>query len=907
MPRLTRWARRRVALFALPLLLLAVPLVGAQASGPIDCKAVHDGGRQWQWVALPDGVSNPTGFAVDYLKPNRLLVSNSSQIYVSDDHGCSWTTAVSLTTLADDAGYSSAISRIVDVGFSLEGYAIATISEGIGAEARPHVVRSRTGSRGTWVTSDTGLPAVGEPRSMGVGVFGFVIGIAQFGSGVVGGGGLPGGIGGTDPTGQIPAMVYTSDDGKTWAVGAGVSAFDGQRVISQIAGDLISPMGVYAVAGGSLYVSQDRGRTFRKAALPGTPTALAPSNSTELGVFGSSFAARSTNGGRSFRAMKAVSGARSAAWRTDGTYLVATSDKVFRSTGSKVTDVTPDGYPGGTPTMRSTFVGEDTWYVTAGKRLYRWFDTYKPAKQPPGVPNERISFPPPAGSISPARPVLNLRPGGTRTQQYTLHLPKSPTPIDVYYLFDVSGSMLSLIDDLRKNAKVIGVELAKQGVNINEGVGAIGTAPNLKAGAPPDPPTNPNPNDPRGPYRQPVLYKRWAPVGAVNQNFFDALNKLQPEYYIGQAAPCPPTATDWNGCEQHPEGVLVSLVQSVTGAGLSSPDLPVPVAPGQAAEFRQSEDTRRVIVLATDEKFWAPPGTPMTAEGRPDLAKVAKLLREHDIRVIGLNNDTYESREDLRTMARLTNTIAPKGGLPCRYGDEGKVIPEGQPVVCENRTGVATVIQRLLSALPDFQRVSVAVGRTSPVFRGIGNGLFPKVNVKNVFDGEFTATYSCAGVPSGSYAVPINAFLRGYKVATTVATVNCGASLVPPVSKTDPVPVAQNPPGNPAPPPPAPIPAQPVTQVQSQVQTQVQVNPQVGAAAQQEEQLQLALAQAGLFTVDDDEKVTQQAMSRRDQERAAHAVLAAALAASSVLGLAMMRRQRTQDAMRVTPVWARRR
>lgn len=905
MPRRSRWTRARAALLALPVLLVAAPLVMARASEPVACQAAHDGGLNWQWMPLPAGISNPTGFGVDYTQPNRLLVSNASQIYISDDHGCSWVNAVSLDTLAQDAGYSSAISRIVDVGFNLKGEAIATISEGVGSEARPHVIHSRTGARHTWTTADTGLPSVGEPRTMAATLFGFVIGIAQFGTDLTGGGGLPGGIGGTDPTGQVPAMVYTSNDGTSWRAGAGVAGFEGQRVISAIAGDLVNAAGIYAVAGGKLYYSRDRGATFRPTTVPGVPSAIAPTLFSEVTVYGSGFAARSTNGGVTFRPVKAVPGALSAAWRVDGSYLVASRTKVVRTTGGTHVDVTPVTYPGGTPTLRSTFIGEATWYLTVGSRLYRWFDKYKPAKQPPGVPNQRISFPPPAGSITPARPVFNLRPGGSRTQTYRLHLPKSPTPIDVYYLLDVSGSMLEIINDLKQNAKDIGVTLSRQGINIQEGVAAIGTAPNIKAGVPPDPPSNPNPNDPRGPYHQPVLYKRWAPVGAVNSNFFAALRKLEPEYYLGQAGPCPPTATDWNGCEQHMEGALVSLMQAVNGDGIpAGPLLPVGVAPGQSAEFRQSEDVRRVIVLATDEKFWAPPGTPMTAEGKPNLALVGKLLRDHGIRVVGLSNDAYEARPFLRQMAALTGTLAPKGGLPCKYGDDGVRIPEGQPVVCENQQGVTKVIATLLASLPDFQTVAVRTARTSPVLRGGGTAVFPKVNVKSVFDGEFTATYSCAGVPSGSYAVAIEAQLRGFTVARTVATVNCGAAVVP-VTRPDPVPVAQNPPGNPAPPPPAPLPAQPVTQVQSQVQTQVQVNPQVGAAAQQEEQLQLALAQAGIFAVDDDEKVTQQAMSRREEERAAVAALAAALAATSIVGLAMMRRHRTQQA--VAPAWARRR
>lgn len=915
MPRPSRWTRRRAALFALPVLLLAVPIVGAGASGPIDCRRASNASLNWQQLSLP--ISNPTGFAVDYTQPNRLLVSSATQIYFSDDHGCAWVNAVSLTTLAEDAGYSSAISRIVDVAFNLSGAAIATISEGVGSQARPHVIRSKNGAKGTWETADAGLPAVGEPRTLAAGIIGFVIGLAQFGSDITGGGGLPGGIGGgTDPTGQVPAMVYRSADGGQWTAGATTADFGGARVVSLIAADRFSTRQVYAVADGHLFYSRDNGATFRRSPISGTPTAMATTFQSEVAVFGNGFAARSRNGGISFSSIRSVPGALGAAWRTDGNYLVASTTKVYRTNGRSLDNVTPDKYVTGTPSLRSTFIGEDTWYLAVGKKLYRWFDKYKPAKQPPGIPNQRVSYPPKPGTITPARPVIDLRPNGSRTVRYRISLPKNATPLDVYYLIDVSRSLGPLIDDLKRNAKDIGTSLKAQGIDINEGIAAVGTAPNTEIGVAPDPPTDPTPlcdsngkppGCQEGPYHQPVLYKRWAPVGKVDQNFFSAVNRLLEERYLQPAPGCQEGSHPGrNGCDQHLEGQLVSYVQAITGKGISDPTLSVPVAPGQDAGFRQDGGTRRIIVMGTDAKFSVPVGTPVR-NGQPDFAGVGALLKEHGVLAVGLSLGDRDARTDLEYMARATGALAPAGGVACKYGDYGYRIPAGRPIVCDDTEQFSSAIGKLLASLADFQNVQLAPSRVSPVLRGVSVLGFNHVNVKAPFANEFSVNYSCLGVPTGSYAVGLDATLRGYRVASTVATVNCGAPLVPPVTRVDPVPIAQNPPGNPAPPPPAPLPAQPVTQVQSQVQSQVQVNPQVGAAAQQEQQLQLALAQAGLFAADDDEKVTQQAMSRRDEERAAVAALAAALAASSIVGLAMMRRHRTQDAVRVTPAWARRR
>ncbi|MDQ1689643.1 MAG: hypothetical protein QOK42_2618 [Frankiaceae bacterium] len=914
MQRLTASARRRVALLALPVVLATAPVMLANASQPIGCRAASTAGLHWQKTRLP--VSDPTGYALDYLQPNRMIVSSAKTIYVSDDRGCSWVTAVQLDTLAQDAGYSSASSNIIDVAFNFNGRAIATVSEGVGAQAVPHVISSRNGLRGTWTTTDSGLPSVGEPRTLAAGLVGFVIGMAQFGSDVTGGiGGLPGG-GPTDPTGQVPALFYRSGDGATWTAGATSADLGGAQAITQIAADRFGASNVAAVAAGKVWYSYDRGATFRRSSVASTPSAIVPTLGNGLGIFGSGFAGISSDFGRSYAGIRAVSDVRAGAWRsTDANFMLAGSSHVHQVTLRGVShDVTPIGYSGSTPVVRSETFGGDAYYIAAGRYLYRWFDSYNPGKQPPGFDNTRVAYKPLPGSISPRTVNLTLRPGGTRTVNYRLHLPKNATPIDVYYLIDVSASMGDVIDDLKHNAKAIGIDLKRDGIDVNEGVGAIGTAPYTRIGEAPDPPTNPG--ECRAgqtnfctskPYHQPVLYRQWAPVGRVNSNFFKAVDRLQEEYYLQPDAPCDvDTHPDANECDKHIEGQLIGLQQSVTGYGVNNIELTNPVLPGQAAGFRQDGNARRVIVLATNERFRMPPGTPVK-NGKPDIAGVAALLRQHGIQVLGLTGNDPVSRTDLRQMAKLTGAVAPAGGLKCDYGDYGKVIPAGQPVVCENQDGFSRVIERLLASLTDLQDVQLTPSKTSPVFRGATVSGFKRVNVKAPFDGTFSVTYSCAGVNPGSYPVALDAYLRGYKVASTVATITCGISVVPPITKTDPIPVTQNPPGQPPPPPPAPLPAQPVTQAQAQ--PQVQINPQVGGAAQEQEQLQLALAQIGIFMVDDDEeKVTQQAMSARQvDERVALALLAAAMASTSIAGLAMMRRHRAQLAARPEPAWIRRR
>jgi hypothetical protein len=93
--------------------------------------------------------------------------------------------------------------------------------------------------------------------------------------------------------------------------------------------------------------------------------------------------------------------------------------------------------------------------------------------------------------------------------------------------------------------------------------------------------------------------------------------------------------------------------------------------------------------------------------------------------------------------------------------------------------------------------------------------------------------------------------------------------------------------------PPVPANPPPAAQVQSQVQAQSQVQPQAGAGynEQEQEQLQFVGQEAG-FMLPDEDKVTQLAMSSRDQEeRVARALLGAALIGASVAGAVGYRRR----------------
>jgi hypothetical protein len=105
--------------------------------------------------------------------------------------------------------------------------------------------------------------------------------------------------------------------------------------------------------------------------------------------------------------------------------------------------------------------------------------------------------------------------------------------------------------------------------------------------------------------------------------------------------------------------------------------------------------------------------------------------------------------------------------------------------------------------------------------------------------------------------------------------------------------------------PPVPANPPPAAQVQGQVQAQSQAQAQgaAGYVEQEQEQLQFVGQEAG-FMLPDEDKVTQLAMSSRDQEeRVARALLGAALLAASVAGAVGYRRRfAAHPAVRVSRV-----
>ncbi len=849
MPRFARPA------LALSLLVLAAPPVLTADAGL--CLNVKPAGLDGWSTAYPDafsaGGSKITVLAAAPRHPDTVLITNGAAVQRTADAGCTWSPVALpgvdvLGAVGSTVGGSRYVSDI-EIGPVRSGTEpVWVLAQEGGALPHPSVFRSTDGGV-TFAASGLGLPPTGRGQLLAASPDPAVAYVVVD---------LP------SPAGR--RLFVTRDGGGTWSASTNGDTFgyDGLLV------DTVSADQLWAWTADGLAESFDGGGTFAPVHLPvKTPVrdvalGQAPRGSRVAVLLDGGTLLRSDDAGVTWSRRTVDDGADTVTAAPDLDVAAVAGPGVVTILPSIFTPI--DASPLGENPVELTIGllpkdevrlvgrGEATVLMHEGTVLRglnpaTLIDLHAPSLVIPIEP-----------ALVPRKVTVTLAPGQTQDVDYEFDVPATPTPIDVFFLIDTTGSMGGVIDGVRTGLARIVNDLSAAGIPAQFGVGEVKDYPFESWG---------NVGD--------LPYRLFRKIGPVNDELRDALQQLQ--------------AT---GGGDEAEAMTTGLFQMAAGRGQVLQGQTM-VPRGDDAGFRPG--ALRIAVQSTDAPFHVEPNYP-----GPPLTTVYTALRAAHVRVMGLSASA-RGRADLAATALATDTRAPAGGVDCN-ADGVRDLDAGDPLVCDiagstgtnvsigigpikidtgATAGISSSIIALLRGIKDPATLALT-SSTPDVVKVLGPQTVG-VDLKLPHAEPFRVRLAC---PPARYGQTVDAVLSGAAAARTLATgavtVNCLAPVVP---QDEPEPAAARPPRPPvaaaaAPPAPPPAPAQ-------NVQPNAQGNPnphaqlQAGAAQQRQEQLQLALA-AGDFEPGD---AVQLAMSdhRRMPDTAlpATAGLMFAVAASSVL------------------------
>ncbi len=823
----------------------AVSLIVTPGATAKSCPTTQLLGDKWTRIAPPDfsvGHDLVSDYDVHVLADQVVAATNGTSVHVSRDGGCDWTEAP-----LPNAGPVSALPQIGETKI---------VSQGI---SRVRFQPSRPGqvpSFDLWAIGQTDLATEGlvstqprvlfsddgrpfELRTGGLPAFGRPVAIV--------------------PTGPqaatllfkatVPSTAYsfwtTTNGGQAWTQ-------QGESSATALEGFVQSGRHVWAWSSSGVY-DAELGDALRHQPTVLGPIAAVEVAPTALGTMQVVAYARSG-------AIRYLSSDRGATWTSapapEGVHNVSSHPfvKGLRAISSIQTNVLVEPHVPQVPQVDYSpfddnvsdvrFVGLPTGegyllYASSGTALYRRrvpLDfAYTPPPPPPPLPPIDVEVRdrkvvPPKATIKPEKKTVRLRQGQRTTVPYEIKLPPVPTPLDVFFMTDSTGSMRDTIRSLQEGVQDIIDGLAASGVDVNFGVADFRTMP-----------TGPDDQDN-------YLYKRRREIGPVDTDLADALESI--------------TTGGGNSTGGADTG-LEAVYQAVTGAGRKDPlglrgDY---VPPGVGAEFRA--DAMKVVFIATDDTFQHPvaPTDPIASIG-----EVSEVLQDHGVFLVGLevfngpNHPASDSaRPDMERLATDSGAVAPPAGVDCD-GDGLPDIGAGKPIVCrfepDADAALADAFLSMLAGIKDLAPIDLAVRGPAKFVRTKAQLHFEDVNVKAPNKYTLPVEFRCTKDNAGTVEeVKITAARAGEVVASTTATFECVAPeprpepdprpLIPPLVAAVLVP--------PPPPPPAPVSnAQPNVNPNPHPNPDPQVNANSGFAHQEDQQLQLALAENDGVSYEDD-------------------------------------------------------
>jgi hypothetical protein len=804
--------RRGIAAVALAVGASIIPLAPRADAA---CASVTVEG-EWSSIAapaFPEGPQEIAAFSIVPAAPDSMYATNGRVVMRSDDGGCSWRDVFRLTMLPDlDVPVSALAARIVriEVPENRPTHVILLAAEDVGRVVRPHVLVS-SDAGGTWTSGDAGLPQAtgGNLRLHGA------------------------------PSN--PDVAYLS-------------------VRSSPASNDVT-----------LFRSANAGRSWQTRS--SSPFAVSdfridPVNADELWLYGASGVARSTNGGAGI-VPTAIEGATPLAtvvhprngkavfmgYDPDGGTMVITSDGVtvqrIGAPPNFVLSMADSGELGGVvasvhqgfarfvpprywidiaradqherPDILDIMVDRTATPSVFGRTAvtierYRGLSTeIDVGSFDLGRPELRRAVP----SLTPADGKVRIRAGATKSVPYRLNVPAEGVGLDVFFLVDTTQSMQSSINGLRTGMQRVADELAASGIDVQFGVGEYKDYSIPGYGRPQE-----------GDFAYRLLQK----VGPVGPGLERALEALVA-----------------GGGGDPPESGLTALYQAATGEGEPPYVSPAGVPQGSDAGFRPG--ALKVMINISDAPFHNSPAHPS-----PPFDTVAAALGERGIKQVGLAvygpNGVVGAMSSLTAMAAETGTIAPAGGVDCT-GDGRADLGSGEPLVCriddEASRGVLNLAPAIIATLKSLRRdvpVRLDARQGASVVENV-DASARRVNVLAPDVVRFDVSFTCPEALSRSTeVVELGGVVREETIATARAEIEC-LPLRPDARRAavDPLDLPPLPAIAPVAPAAAIVlvpPAPPGPLVEHLPTAQNNPAAQTGLASQEEEQLQVAVAQQRL-------------------------------------------------------------
>ena len=786
----------------------------------------------WNTILAPTfkvGPQTLTAYEVDPSNPSRIMVTNGDAVMRTTDGACTWKQVFALPAQPSaDSQATAATSEIrsIDIAEGFRERVLLMIEEQAGQGSRPHVVLTNDYGE-TWTSGDVGLPPSGVPEELEIPptapqtVF------------------LAIDVGG----GSIDLMFASTDGGQTWTLRSNPAALTPSMGVVGFEVDPVVATSLWAYGTNGMYHSEDGGASFAVVDdFAGTAVNAADVYHAEDLARIAGFrpttkdALVSDDNGATWLA---IDGPQNSTKVTDSVAHGLQPAQSFVTAQGRVYSFFADGFVWNDLNAPRADLVEVSTDKAGGvyARSASTIEVWNPSPGGPAVPVDDlldIGVVNPPRNVQVGKPTLTpddkrlvLDPGESRTVPYRLNVPRTPLPLQVFFLLDTSDSMGATIEDLADSVVDIINQLIQEDIRLQVGIGAFRAYPD---------------HFPPRPRCDEVSVGQSCEANYV---YLQVLDITDPGPHVSAALR--ELESDAGGYYKAHLGALWHLA---TGApadlyppGPAGHDVPE----GLQTDFQKNG--LRVVIHATDEAFGddIPRDSGGTDFGNPEPppipepSEVIAAFNAKDIKQIGLSIGT-SARKDLEEIARGTGTVAPAEGVNC---GNGYLIAPGEPLVCPVRRNnlseshnLVPAIVNTIEAIPDTTDISFTVEGNERVAGKITPAREHDVVLQIANRVPLEVTYRCPLDLAGErFTMKINAERvdRGSRLALATTQIVCRKTQEPVVPLLSTVFGLL---AIPVPPPPPPVNVSSASQAQSQAQAQT------GAAFQEEEQPQVAVAAA---------------------------------------------------------------